>query len=286
MKAFFQHLFLPHYTNNQRPKILHYTSILYFIIFFLIGSLFLSQVKKSFSQVLGTSINIAVQDLLQITNQKRQEEGEVPLVLNEQLSHAADLKAKNMFLENYWAHDSPRGETPWDFIKEAGYDYVYAGENLARGFTSAKDVVDAWMASPTHKENMLSSNYKDIGFALEEGNLTGEKDTILVVEMFGNKTLASSSVSHKKETLNAAVPENLTPSLFSAIRNSPLIDAPSLGKNITILLLLLFISVLSIDLIIIKRKNIIRIVGHNIDHIMFLSVVLIVILLLKKGVIF
>ena len=102
-----------------------------------------------------------------------------------------------MFAKNYWAHVSPDGTTPWVFIKSAGYSYVYAGENLARGYNTSQDVVTAWMASPEHKQNMLSSNYQNVGFAIVTGNLTGE-DTVLVVEMFGSTALAAAPSNQGK----------------------------------------------------------------------------------------
>src|SRR5207302_5413693 len=121
-----------------------------------------TNIKHTHPSVLGDSINIAAQDLLNLTNQERQKNGLAPLVMNDQLTNAAKMKAQDMFALNYWAHNSPTGTMPWDFIKKAGYDYEFAGENLARGFTSAPDIVTAWMNSPSHRENMLSPHYKDV----------------------------------------------------------------------------------------------------------------------------
>ena len=68
-----------------------------------------------------------------------------------------------MFSKNYWAHFAPDGSTsPWDFIHQSGYNYIFAGENLAKGFTDANSVVAAWMNSPSHRENILSNKYKDV----------------------------------------------------------------------------------------------------------------------------
>jgi hypothetical protein len=89
--------------------------------------------------------------------------------------------------EQHWDHFGPNGETPWQFIRAEGYNYVYAGENLAKGFQTAEGVHEAWMASPTHAANIMSGNYKDIGVAVVQGVLLG-KQTTLVVQMFGNLT--------------------------------------------------------------------------------------------------
>src|SRR5258706_10350524 len=110
-----------------------------------------------------------------------------------------------MFAKDYWAHIAPDGTTPWSFIKGAGYNYVYAGENLARGYFSASDVVNAWMASPEHRENMLSSKFADVGFSAQNGKLTGE-DTVLVVEMLGSTSLAGAPQSPTVQQPQAQVP--------------------------------------------------------------------------------
>jgi hypothetical protein len=190
MKDFLHHLFLPHISNNYRAKLLHRKSILLTITILFFAGFSLSAVRTTFPSVLGTYSDITSEQLLLLTNQKRQENSLPPLSLNGELSAAASSKADNMFAEDYWAHNSPDGKTPWVFIKAAGYNYIYAGENLARGFTNAQDVINAWMASPEHRQNMLSSNYQSVGYAVETGKLNGE-DTVLVVEMLGSTALAA-----------------------------------------------------------------------------------------------
>ncbi|HSW88030.1 MAG TPA: CAP domain-containing protein [Candidatus Saccharimonadales bacterium] len=279
MKDFFKHYFLPHHTNNQRPKLLHHDSLFILAVVILSATLFVTNIRHTHPSVLGDSINIATQDLLNLTNQERQKNGFSPLVMNDQLTNAAKMKAQDMFALNYWAHNSPTGTMPWDFIKKAGYDYEFAGENLARGFTSAPDVVTAWMNSPSHRENMLSPHYKDVGFALQEGSLTGEKDTILIVEELGSTPINTPQVDANK-TLGTA---STAPSV--AIKNNPMIDTRSLTKTIALGILSLFILIFLVDLMIIKRKKIVRFVGHNLDHIMFLATIGVVILMLHLGVI-
>src|SRR5258708_2429620 len=291
MKHLLHHLFLPRESNNHKSKLLHHESIFLAIAFVLCLSFFLSKTKRHYAQVLGSSINIAVQDLLNLTNQKRADAGDRPLSLDPQLTQAAEAKAHDMFLYNYWAHNSPQGKVPLDFIKTKDYPYIYAGENLARGFTSASDVVEAWMNSPEHRENMLSKNYDNVGFAMQRGDLTGEHDTILIVEMLGSKTLVSSqngSVQSEK-TVSVPVGEPIKPHPWfypqALIRNISTDNFLSV-KYFALYIVGLFMTVLLIDLIIIKRKKIVRLAGHNLDHIMFLGVIAIAVLLLQKGVIF
>ncbi len=288
MKGLLTNLFLPHSGNNHRSKLLHNQSLILVITFLFVASLILPTLQATFPQVLGISTNITTDQLLAFTNQKRVENGLAPLQFNEELSSAAALKAKDMFTKNYWAHTAPDGVTPWFFIKKVGYEYAYAGENLARGSTQATDIIDAWMASPSHRENMLSKNYEDIGFAFMEGKLNGQ-DTILVVEMFGNKGLPKTIVSQLPSHTTI-----LEKSAGGSTQNSPsvlasLVSYPLLSNfffhNLGVSLLVLFIFTLMLDMILVEKKKIVRFVGHNIDHILFLGMILLIIVVINRGII-
>jgi hypothetical protein len=91
-----------------------------------------------------------------------------------------------MVNNNYWSHDSPAGETPWQFIVASGYQYNEAGENLAYGFSSADSVLDAWMHSPEHRANVLDNDYSEVGFGVAQSpNFTGHGPETIVVAMYG-----------------------------------------------------------------------------------------------------
>ncbi|KKR05684.1 MAG: SCP-like protein extracellular [candidate division WS6 bacterium GW2011_GWF2_39_15] len=175
--------FVPNTSNKFKPYLLRNTALcLYTLILFsfntLSGFLGISQAQAS---------SITAKNIIQMTNQEREKYNLGVLKENAKLNAAALAKANNMFKEQYWDHFGPNGESPWQFIKASGYVYIYAGENLAKGFKSSEGVVQAWMASPTHRDNILSGNYKEIGIATVNGNLLGE-EIMLVVQMFGNTT--------------------------------------------------------------------------------------------------
>lgn len=249
---------MPHHTNNHRPKILHNDS-LFIILLLLLALTFIIPLVKTYNpSVLGIATNITIDRLTELTNKERVNKNLPPLVFNNQLSQAAQEKAKDMFSKNYWAHNSPDGKTPWVFIVNANYEYSYAGENLARDFETTEEVVSAWMASPGHKANILSSSYQDIGFAVVTGKLNG-RDTTLIVELFGTRKGGSI----------ASLPVKRLPA--TQVLSKPIINQRLLTNNIAFSFLGLLTLVLTVDAIIIKRRNIIRLVGHNVDHIIFLG---------------
>lgn len=270
------HLFIPHDSNNHRSRILHPHAFLAYIVFIVFFGFGIRAASNIAPHILGIATNISVEDLLYDTNLKRQESGLPTLTISTKLSQAAYKKAQNMFSEDYWAHFGPNGESPWDFIISSGYSYSYAGENLAKDFNDSPSVVQAWMDSPTHRDNMLKSEYKDIGFAVVNGKLNGQ-ETTLVVQMFGT---SNSSNTQASDNFLLAESDKVTVAGASKL---PILDIKTLNKSVTILLLGLLIIVLVLDGILIWQKKTIRISGHNIAHILFLGAFLAAIWLTAAG---
>lgn len=190
MHHWLRHFFLPHHTNNHRAKALHVDSLLAYVLIFAVFNLGIRVLHRQFPDVLGYATDIHVSSLLTETNAERAKLGLPILTLNSQLSAAAAAKAADMFRYGYWAHTSPQGKTPWEFITGSGYRYTLAGENLAKNFSTSRGVVDAWMASPTHRDNIVKQGYREIGFAVVNGVLNGE-ETTLVVQMFGSSNITA-----------------------------------------------------------------------------------------------
>lgn len=140
-------------------------------------------VSSPLFQLANYGTDISGSALLSLTNQQRAGAGVAGLKDNAELDSAAHAKAADMFAKNYWAHDSPTGETPWDFMVAAGYHYSAAAENLAMDFNTSQDVINGWMNSTGHRENMLNGSYVDVGFAVMNGTLTGEQTTLVVMEL-------------------------------------------------------------------------------------------------------
>src|SRR3989344_6080585 len=270
MISYLAHLFVTGEKNNHRPKLLHHKSIFTLLLLIAIASTFVSIIRKTAPDVLGIATDIFVEDLITYTNEERQKEGIPPVVLNKELSEAAGAKAANMFAKDYWAHNAPDGTTPWVFIQKVGYDYVYAGENLAKDFNDSQGVVNAWMASPSHKENMLSHRYDEVGFAVVNGKLNGQ-ETTLVVEMFGRRQGTQAAAGVATEVELPATPATVAAQPFVAgVSKITLIDSSIFTKRVAVGTLIAFVAAFVLDMIYIGRKKLFRFVGHNIDHVLFL----------------
>ena len=120
-----------------------------------------------------------------LTNQAREAQNLPTLTVNPVLNEAAEMKAQDMATLGYFAHTSPEGKTPWYWLEKVGYNYQYAGENLAINFSDSKDVTDAWMASPTHKANIVKENYTEIGTGVASGIYEGN-ETVFAVQIYAN----------------------------------------------------------------------------------------------------
>jgi uncharacterized protein YkwD len=123
--------------------------------------------------------------ILEWTNFYREQNKLSALKLNNNLTQAAQEKTEDMFTQQYFEHVSPDGTTPADLVLAAGYNYKFTGENLALGdFKNEKELVDAWMASPGHRANILSTSYTEIGIFAKLGGIE-QRNTWLAVQEFG-----------------------------------------------------------------------------------------------------
>jgi outer membrane murein-binding lipoprotein Lpp len=123
--------------------------------------------------------------VLMWTNKNREDAGVKDLIENATLSEMAKEKLNDLFVGQYFEHESPSGVGPGDLAKQVGYDYIVIGENLALGnFDGDKALVDAWMASPGHRANILNTRYQEIGVAVGQGVFEGKK-TWIAVQEFG-----------------------------------------------------------------------------------------------------
>ena len=153
---------------------------------------------------------ISPRTVIQLVNKERLAAGLSVLSENSQLSKAAQDKVEDMVKNDYFAHTSPQGVSPWYWFEKNGYGYKYAGENLAINFTSAESQHKAWMASPSHRKNILNPNYREIGVAVASGKVDGET-SIITVQLFGALSGAIVKSEESKPVQQEATAEDMTP---------------------------------------------------------------------------
>jgi uncharacterized protein YkwD len=198
-------ILVPHRINHYRPHLIRMPALVAIFVVALLAQLIYSISTTGTFSVLSKVSSVTTVELLSGTNEQRRAAGLTQLQLNDQLSQAAFLKAQDMFTYNYWAHTSPSGVEPWKWLADAGYNYSYAGENLAKNYPSSAATVTAWMESKTHRENILNGHYTDIGLAVVDGVLNGQ-NTTLVVALYGAPVTAAAvqSAASQPEYFSAA----------------------------------------------------------------------------------
>jgi uncharacterized protein YkwD len=120
-------------------------------------------------------------------NAERATHGLAPLHIDPKLVAAASDRLSDMFDGHYFAHRSPTGLQPWQWVEQEGYSYHDAGENLAVGYPSASSIVDGWMHSPGHRANVLGGQYVDVGVAVAPGSPTHDFIGPTVVAIYGSR---------------------------------------------------------------------------------------------------
>lgn len=110
-----------------------------------------------------SEVKLLENEVITIVNNERSKNGLKPLSHNWQLSRVARYKSKDMIEKNYFSHVSPVYGSPSNMMKNFGISFRASGENIAYGQRTPKEVMETWMNSSGHRQNILSSNYSQIG---------------------------------------------------------------------------------------------------------------------------
>ncbi len=199
-----------------------------FVFWNLIALIFVKAVFSysglQFASLMGGAPIFAKEEIVSQTNAFREFLGLGDLKENPVLDQAASQKLQDMITNQYFAHTSPLGISPWRWIEVNNYGYVYAGENLAIGFLTAKDAVDAWENSPSHRANLANPNFKEIGVAVAPAKIQNSEG-FLVVQLFGTPKPAKPAVAVIKPSPSPA-PLKATPA------SSPLAHSPAPSASV------------------------------------------------------
>lgn len=200
--------------------------------------------------VLAYATEISSRQLLIETNERRTADSKPNLKLNESLSSAAQAKANDMAMKNYWSHYTPTGEAPWKFIDKTGYAYSKAGENLAYGFATSNETVNGWMNSPTHKANMLDNTFTEVGFGFaNSADFNGSGQETIVVAMYGKPSDSQVAAADASSTNGAfttasaaAEPDTKSVSLIQKLSGNASLLSFAIGALSGFMLLFVFVK--------------------------------------------
>ncbi len=140
------------------------------------------QVKNPAMIIVGQKINVPNIDdvkqleteVVRLVNAERAKKGLHALKQNWELCRIARYKSQDFINKNYFDHQSPTYGSPFDMIKQFGIRYSAAAENIAKGQPTPAAVMNSWMNSTGHRNNILSSSYYEIGVGVakdSKGNL-------------------------------------------------------------------------------------------------------------------
>ena len=134
-----------------------------------------------------TDLERTAEAVVAAMNEERAARGLRPLRLNDQLSMAAEDRIGDMFAKRYFDHVSPDGINPFTWVRRRGYAYRAIGENLAVGYPTASRVVNGWMHSPGHRENILHRAFDEVGIAIANGSPVARMSAPTIVALYGSR---------------------------------------------------------------------------------------------------
>ena len=228
VKNLLKHYFVPGAHNAHRPRVLHRSWLVFFLAVILATEGFLVSnliARQSNQQFLAA---VVPAEIIALTNTERADNNVGNVKEDALLDSAAQAKANDMAANGYFSHVGPDGKTPWQWVSASGYQYQYAGENLAVRFINSADVVNAWMESPTHRANMVKPVYTQIGVGVAEGMYEGQPATY-VVQYFGTpKTAAAAAVAEAASPASPALASNSAqPARVLAAKTAPKVEGTS-----------------------------------------------------------
>ncbi|HRH21652.1 MAG TPA: CAP domain-containing protein [bacterium] len=260
----FQDFFLPHEGNDYRPQALHPKRLLFYVTSAVAVKVLLVAFVVGLPMTAWLSPDMMREQsekIVKLTNSVRSDLGLMPLVENQNLAMAAYDKAQDMLLSQYFAHTGPDGRSVRDWLAKVNYTYEVAGENLAMGFAEPREVVDAWVKSPTHYANLIDPEYSEIGVGMTSGAYQGS-ETTLVAQYFGEPKTVSTlqAKAATSPNLKLAKTEGAEPRLALALGldkglAKPEIIEPKSGLLTNASDLMLLIKAPGVEKLIVKDRD-------------------------------
>lgn len=195
--------FIPHAGNGHRPHVLKHHVIAGYVLLAVLLKILIITAAVGIPKTVTLADALTPGNVISLTNETRKSFGLGELLMDDRLMAAADAKAEDMLENQYFAHTSPSGTTPWYWIRRAGYRYARSAENLAVHYLTAEGVEQGWLASASHRKNILNPEFIHTGVGVVFGTFEGA-DTAFVVQYFAKPVEPTLDVP--TETVPAAAP--------------------------------------------------------------------------------
>lgn len=114
----------------------------------------------------------ALDEMVAMVNAHRRSLRCPELVWMQTVANAAQGHSEDMARRDYFSHQSPEGLGPTDRLRAHGVSYRAMGENIAQHPGTARDVMNGWLASPAHRQNLERCTYTHHGIGLRDGYWT------------------------------------------------------------------------------------------------------------------
>jgi hypothetical protein len=167
-------------------------------------------------------------EIVNLTNAERRQEGLSPLDFSDLLTQAAQAHATDMAQNNYFSHTNLEGLQVSDRVTAVGYSYSRVGENIAYGFASPADTMNQWMNSAGHRQNILRSEYTEIGVGYAYSNTSKRKH--IWVQVFGTPRVTTAPSKRNRK----AVPResNTSQLVWITSKDEAMAKASRFGKKV------------------------------------------------------
>ena len=114
------------------------------------------------------------QEIIRLVNQERANQGIPALEEDWEVSRVARFKSQDMIDNDKFFHNSPVYGSPFQMLRSFGIRFTAAAENIAYGQRTAQQVMNTWMASSSHRANILNRNYNKIGVGVARDPSSGQ----------------------------------------------------------------------------------------------------------------
>lgn len=202
MNPLIKDYFIPNKCNNYRPRALRPQRLFFYGISALVIKMVVVITMLSMPLVAFFSPDYITQESNKVVvyvNEIRTGLRLIPLKINEKLMQSAMWKAEDMAVKGYFSHINPENIKLLDWLKKSNYNFHFGGENLAMGFLTAEEAIDAWKQSPSHYSNIIDPDFSETGVGISIGSYNNYETTFIAQHFASPKVKTNTELEVLKD---------------------------------------------------------------------------------------